>query len=278
MAPGSDIQEVDITPGVLMQCPSRPRWPLRALALVLACSTWSDARAERPPLINAGNLVRTPATRKVKPEPVVQAEATVDRTPPTVLSCDQPAGPWPSEEGTLLESPITERERNEVALQIGRCARSVHLVADPWTVLALYRLEAQLGVPDDLRGILGAIWCIEGGMRTRAAGGGPLRGDIDERGQALALGPFQGHGWLWRWCGLDEQAADDIYLAARCYWSRVADRHGALDGRCGKRGWRVAEALTANGRKYAPQGCQAVSGHVRELDAWRAWERRAKRR
>lgn len=246
-----------------------------------------ESRAESPPMIDVENLVRK---KKVVddqvPQMVVDAidrtlaaspEKNADRTPPPAPMCKQPTGPWPNEEGTLLEAPITELERNEVSLQISRCARSVHRVADPWRVLALYRLEAQLGVPDDMRGILGAIWCIEGGMRSEAASGGPIRGDHDERGYPMALGPFQGHGWLWNWCGLDADAADDLYLAARCYWSRVADRHQTLEGRCGKRGWRVAEALTANGPKYQHEGCKAESGHYKELAGWRLAERRMKR-
>lgn len=262
-----------------MQSPHRPGWPMRfavrfaSLAAVLATVGTAEARAERPPMIDTSNLKRTPDTRKILPAPEPEADTTVDRMPPVAPSCHWPSGPWPSEEGALLESPITVEERNEVALQIGRCSRSVHLIADPWRVLALYRLEEQLGVPDELRGIFGAIWCIEGAMRSQASAGGPIRGDLDERGRAMALGPFQGHGWLWKWCGLEVEAADDLYLAARCYWSRVADRHTALAGACGKKDWRVAEALTANGRKYAGQGCKALSGHVRELDAWRKFAR-----
>ena len=264
-----------------MQSPIRPGWPVRIVALVLASCAWSTALAESPPMIDTSNLGRGDTTRKPRPEPLrptpnsndTDAETTTDRSPPTALSCDLPTGPWPSEEGTLLENPITMEERNEVALQIAHCSRSVHLVADPWRVLALYRLEDQLGVPDELRGIFGAIWCIEGGMRSVSSSGGPIRGDLDERGRAMALGPFQGHAWLWQWCGLDPEAADDLFLAARCYWSRVADRHANLEGRCGKKGWVVAEALTANGRKYAPEACQAESGHVRELKSWRQWEK-----
>lgn len=253
-----------------------PQWPgshVRIAAFLIASCVWTAAHAESPPMIDTSNLKRSQVTNKPRPEPIPQADTTADRTPPTPISCDAPTGPWPSEEGALLESPITVEERNEVALQIARCSRTVHLVADPWRVLALYRLEEHLGVPDELRGIFGAIWCIEGGMRSQSASGGPIRGDLDERGRAMALGPFQGHGWLWQWCGLEAEAADDLYLAARCYWSRVADRHANLEGRCGKKDWVVAEALTANGRKYAPEACKAVSGHVRELTAWRQWEK-----
>lgn len=263
-----------------MQSPNRLGWPMRVAVFMLAPVAWlMVARAESPPMIDTSNLrVRTQTIDVPRPTPETPTADTTDRSPPPAPSCDLPTGPWPSEEGALLEAPITVDERNQVALQIARCSRSVHRVADPWRVLALYRLEKQLGVPDDLRGIFGAIWCIEGAMRSEASAGGPIRGDLDERGRAMALGPFQGHGWLWKWCGLDVEAADDLYQAARCYWSRVADRYAALAGRCGKKDWRVAEALTANGRKYAPEGCKAVSGHVRELDGWRQWERLSARK
>lgn len=245
--------------------------------LALSGLTAPTSRAERPPLINSDNLSRTRHIDLGRPQgaaPADTAAVSADDSPPPGPMCGEPTGPWPSEEATLLEAPITVEERNEVALQIGRCMRSVGRVADPWQVLALYRLEERLGVPDELRGILGAVWCIEGAMRSESVHGGPIRGDFDERGRAMALGPFQGHGWLWKWCGLDDAGADDLYLAARCYWSRVADRYQALQGRCGKKTWRVAEALTANGPKYAADGCAAQSGHYQELVGWRRWERR----
>jgi hypothetical protein len=183
--------------------------------------------------------------------------------------CKAPEGPWPNEIGSLLEETPTVAESQEVSLQITRCLRSVGAVADPFKVLALLRLERVLGVPEVARGILGAVWCVEGAMRDEAAKGGPIRGDLID-GEAQAYGPFQGHYWLWEWCGMRTAAADDLILAARCYWARVEDRYATIRGKCGHEDWRVAEALTANGPRYQHYGCKAESQHWRELRTWRS--------
>jgi hypothetical protein len=238
---------------------------LAAMTAMMGIATHDGAaRAESPPpnsppAIDMRSLERGP--RPPRPKPVARVERPA--------MCLPPEGPWPNEEGALLEAPPTPQESREVARQIARCLRSVGAVADPWKVLALWRLEAVLGVPHEARGILGATWCVEGAMRDEAPAGGPIRGDLLD-GEPLAYGPLQGHWWLWEWCGLRTSAADDLLVAARCYWARVEDRHARLAGRCGKDGWRVAEALTANGPKYQLYGCEAESAHWRELMTWRA--------
>ncbi len=242
---------------------------LFVLPLASAARAESPAPRSSPPAIDLRGLERKrPPSGDPGSTPATAPATTLTRAAPAAGMCLPPRGPWPDEEGVLLEGEPTPYERRVVERQIQRCMRSVELVADPWRVLALFRLEEQLAIPDEARGILGAIWCIESGMRTRASSGGPIRGDVTD-GQPHAIGPLQGHAWLWQWCGLVPDAADDLFQAARCYWSRVSDRHAQLGAACGKHGWRVAEALTANGRKYLPMGCKAESGHWLELESWR---------
>ena len=191
------------------------------------------------------------------------------REPRRLTPCRWPEpveGPAPTLLGVLLEDSPTEAERAQVEAQIGGCRRQVRQVADPWLVLAVLRYEDALGVPPEARGILGAVWCIEGAMRSQAASGGPLRGDV-RNGRAMAHGPAQLWPWHRAWCGLTELGADDLFAALGCYWQRVEDRRARADG-CAEP-WREAEALTANGPRYVAQGCAARSGHWREMEAWR---------
>ncbi len=240
----------------------------RALVLSIFLCT-SKSRAESPPPNDPPAIdTRSLARQLVSPRAEKPAPRKPDPTPSGGV-CKMPEGPWPNEVGTLLAEPPSVAESEEVTLQITRCLRSVGAVADPWNVLALVRLEKVLGVPEDARGILGAVWCVEGAMRDEAPTGGPIRGDLLD-GEAQAYGPFQGHYWLWEWCGLHTAAADDLLLAARCYWARVEDRYVTVKGQCGSDDWRVAEALTANGPRYQLYGCKAESQHWRELKTWRS--------
>lgn len=168
----------------------------------------------------------------------------------------------------LLSDPVTEYEETVVLSQIENCSRNVKRVADPYYILALLRLEADLGVPDEARGILGAVWCIESAMRLEAAVGGTIRGD-PRNGVRMAHGPFQLWPWMRNWCGLTQEGSDDLFVAATCYWQRVEDRYNvrAVDG-CSKQEnrWKYAEALTANGPKYRKIGCNnSESGHWRQM-------------
>jgi hypothetical protein len=175
--------------------------------------------------------------------------------PPVVLPVNLP----PSQLGVLIAEPPTDLERAEVERQIDRCSRDVRAVADPWLVLALWRLEADLGVPEAARGILGATWCWEAAMREK-----PRAGD---HGQSH--GPYQMQAWHWAWCGA-AGPSDDLLEAATCYWARVDDRFRARTAGCPERvRWRVAEALAANGPRYLPLGCAAESRHWQELVRWR---------
>jgi hypothetical protein len=215
-----------------------------------------SALAEPPPVI--APLQRRPIVES-SPRPVVHVEELGGM-------CEMPSGPSPTMLGVLLEQPVTEYERQVVEAQIDRCIRDVRRVADPWLVLGLYRYEGVLGVPEEARGILGAVWCIEAAMRIEAAGGGAIRGDI-RNGQAMAHGPVQMWPWMREWCGLTDAGVDDLWASMACYWRRVEDRIGKASA-CAEP-WRVAEALTANGMRYQHHGCKAESKHWRELKRWR---------
>lgn len=222
---------------------------------IVALMMWSDcrARAEPPPIIR--EMVSRPRpTAPTMPRPVMDGGV-----------CQWPEGPSPTLLGVLTEELPTETERQVVETQIARCKRDVVTVADPWLVLAVYRYESLLGVPDEARGILGAVWCIEAAMRTQSADGEAIRGDWQD-GRAMAHGPAQLWPWHRAWCGLSEAGADDVFASLGCYWQRVIDRH-AKASRCAD-AWRVAEALTANGPKYQHHGCKAESKHWVELMRW----------
>jgi hypothetical protein len=222
--------------------------------VILAHMPDCHALAEEPPLI--GDIKRKPVERQA---PAVVLEE------PTGGVCEMPEGPSPDLLGVLLEEPATEHERQEVETQVERCLRDVRQVADPWLVLGLYRYEEVLGVPDEARGILGAVWCVEAAMRSQAADGGAIRGDIRD-GRAMAHGPVQMWPWMREWCGLTDGGVDDLWASMACYWRRVEDRLGKAKG-CAEP-WRVAEALTANGPRYQSHGCKAESSHWRELMRW----------
>ena len=160
--------------------------------------------------------------------------------------------------------------------QIEKCSRSVRRVADPFMVLAVYRLEADLGVPDSARGILGAAWCWEAAMRTK-----PRAGD-----EGRSYGPFQMMGWFWNRCGLpmNDNVMYNLPVAATCYMSLV--QHFLDDGKC-PGDFARAQAMAANGKRYGAIGlgtaaafkdpakkqaayCSVRSKHWAELERWKA--------
>ena len=153
-------------------------------------------------------------------------------------------------------------ERQVIERQVSACSRQPGRKADVWGLLALYRLEEQLGVPEEARGILGAIYCVEAGAMA-----GERRGDWKD-GVARAHGPMQLWPSIRHWCGLDVRGADDLEGAAHCYWSRVVDRREVRALDCAE-SWRVGEALAANGPRYLAWGCSARSDHWRAMEAAR---------
>jgi hypothetical protein len=226
---------------------------LRVISALVVVGVCSASRAEPLPVI-ASVPSRVPVPKLQRLE--AMSDGLMCEGYPGVVDVDPIL---PSRLGVLLEEPVTERERIEVERQISRCARDVGAVADPWLVLALWRLEEELGVPEEARGILGATWCWESAMRRN-----PRSGDVGR-----SHGPLQMQDWFWSWCGGRGQT-QDLLDAATCFWSRVEDRYRAKAMRCQPHvRWRVAESLTANGPKYARFGCKAESAHWRELMRWR---------
>lgn len=168
---------------------------------------------------------------------------------------------------SLLQDPATELEERTVLAQITACPRGgVDRVADPFHVLALLRLESDLGVPEEASGILSAVWCIEAAMRLESYDGSDIRGD--PRGlKKMAHGPMQLWPRVRSLCGLTDGGADDLFASATCYWQRVAVRQESTSLKCKSNSWQVAEALVANAPKYAGSGCAAESAHWRVLNA-----------
>ncbi len=168
-------------------------------------------------------------------------------------------GPWPTHAAVLTMEPATPEESREVSLQLNSCARGRAKEADPLLILALLRLERDLGVPSGARGILGATWCWESALRPK-----PRVGD-----EGRSHGPFQMMGWFYAWCGLPavDHVMYNIPVSATCYWSRV--QHYLDDGKCPGNVAR-AEAMAANAMKYKHRGCKAKSRHFEELERWRS--------
>lgn len=200
---------------------------------------------------------------------VVHEEVKEYVPPPDGPMCgpDKPfLGPSPTHLGVLLQDPITEEEYKEVDTQIQRCYRGTANIVNhfkqrgpnPFYVLALYRLEGELGIPEEYRGILGATWCFEASFRSR-----PKAGD-----EGRSNGPFQMMGVWWAKCNLPmtDNVMYNIPVAARCYWSNVMEK--LEDGECPGNVFR-AEAMIANGGYYKTKGCSAVSEHGKELLIWR---------
>lgn len=181
--------------------------------------------------------------------------------------CSSPVGPFPDHLGLLMSEVPSPEESQIVSRQIDLCKRSVELTADPYLVLAVLRLEHQLGVPPEAQGILNSVWCIEASMRLEGRHGGPIRGDY-HNGVARAHGPAQLWAWHRNWCGLTEGGADDLVASLTCYWQRVVDRREKRALHCDD-SWRVGEALAANGPRYRKFGCKAKSGHWEEMEAWK---------
>lgn len=145
-------------------------------------------------------------------------------------------------------------ERETVERMLAKCSRASRR-SDPWAVLSLLRLERDMGAPP---GLLSAAACWETGYQS----GG--HGDWLD-GVARAKGMLQMHGWWVRYCGWSRDMRDDVEASARCYLRRVL--HYLGDGVCPGNVTR-AEAMAANGVRYAAWKCAAVSEHGRELARW----------
>jgi len=226
-------------------------WFVLVVGLGLLQRCTDSHASDVPPLIGEVRGVVRDVRRVLHDERPAAREAQ----PADALMCVAPL--------ELGADEITLDERRAIERQIDGCWRRPGRHADPWALLELLRLEDQLGVPDESRGILAAVWCVEGALRSDRV----LRGD-PRGGVAQAHGPMQLWPWHRAWCGLTKRGADDLVGAARCYWSRVVDRREARAIECSQ-SWRVGEALAANGPAYLPLGCEAESSHWRTMESMR---------
>jgi len=207
-----------------------------------------------PPIITP--ISRTPvhAERIVPDGPMCQAPDFSDLPPPTHL-------------GVLLQEPPTQSERALISGAKRACSGfrgDVSQSANPFLLLALVRLEDELGAPP---GLFVSTYCIEVSMRETSRSGGPHFGDY-RNGTPLASGPFQLHEGVWsKVCGGTSDAPHDILWAATCYWANVLRvlETGKVDHcRPGDR-LRVAEAAASNVRKYGLR-CNSASAHWRTME------------
>lgn len=166
----------------------------------------------------------------------------------------------------LVHEPATPEERARVEVVLDRCPRATREHIDPFDVLALVRLEAELGVPNDVRGLLPAVWCVESAFRPAER----LYGD-----HGLALGPAQFHEQLAKWCMGDYRVhgkdwRGDFVFSARCWVAHVARNVDRARSLCGPaKAWQVAEAAVANPARYGWR-CNAASAHWKLADTFRA--------
>lgn len=209
------------------------------MLFALLAALWSARASDVPPVIGEVRRLVVDVRRTLAGE---RRDTPREAQPRDGGKCTQP----------LAQDDIPERERVERV--IASCSRRPGRWADPWQVLLLLRLEADLGVPSAARGLFAAIVCVESAMRS-----GVHRGDW-RGGVARARGPFQLHFWGRALCGLTDAGFDDLDASARCYWSRVEARLGACDGSLA-----AAEALVASGRA----GCRPEgSAHWTEMKRW----------
>jgi len=166
----------------------------------------------------------------------------------------------------LVRDPASASERRRVDVVLDHCPGARRELIDPFEVLALVRLEDQLGVPPEAQGLLPAVWCIESAFR-------PAEKLYGDHGQAL--GPAQFHAPLARLCMGDYRVRGrdwrgDFVFSARCWIAMVVRNVARASERCGPaRAWQVAEAAVANPARYGWR-CHAASAHWQLAERFRA--------
>lgn len=166
--------------------------------------------------------------------------------------------------GLLLMEPASREEYAFIAAAQEVCRRWRGASADPFMLLALHRMEGDLGAPS---GLLVGAWCVEASFRSESSSGGPIMGD-----GGFAFGPLQLHRNIWEAdCGGDEADPHDLLWSAGCYWYRVtvAMEKARKVTRCREKDVAgVAEAAVANVGRYR-WDCSLRSAHWRVMDAIR---------
>lgn len=130
----------------------------------------------------------------------------------------------------------------------------------------LAEIEEAAGIPDNRRGILAAVWCIE--SRWTPAGTEPGRGD-----SGRAWGPMQMHPEHAVACGANPRAlnTDDdprlsLAFSGECWLKRVSALLPRAKQRCPEAAWDVAEAMVSS--PFYRWRCRARTSHVKLLEAW----------
>lgn len=138
--------------------------------------------------------------------------------------------------------------------------------ADGAALAELADIEVQTGVPENRRGILAAVWCVE----TAWAPVEPVR--VGDGGNAI--GPMQIHALHVPRCVAPDHDGSDprpgLLWSARCWLTRIAQilPKARVYCRSERQAWDVAEAMLSDPREYAWR-CDSRSLHVRLLEEWR---------
>lgn len=240
---------------------------LVATMVFLSCFLISYAALSEspPPVIRPFRHIESPLIRGTPPEPY--------KEPAPGPMCDDPNDGIepiaPDDLGLLLEGGPTGDEARTVERAIDGCTQTSRKVADPWMVLALLRIEEDMGLPT---GILAAIWCREASMRTVKPDGSPIRGDWHD-GVAHSMGPMQSQKWLRDFCGANIETMDKLIFAARCVASYALSILPKAEKLCHARAWAMAEAMAMNGPRYQwgkgrRDPCSVKSEHWLILESW----------
>lgn len=205
---------------------------------------------------------------------ILSAVPVIEWQPTTPQWCEAPVEEHlpPTLLGVLLEPPPTQVESEAVDIVLSTCPNGK---PDPWVVLAILRLERNLDVPPEHRGILVATACVESGFATREG----LHGDSGH-----ALGMTQLHEPLAAWCidgdvsrtprqwyeamtwqGVDWR--DNWLFSVMCYLMHIERNLATATKKCGEEAaWRVSESMVASpARKWR---CTAQSAHWTLMETW----------
>jgi|GEM_PF-2680563 len=241
-------------------------------AIVTLGTSPASASSEPPPLIGEMRRPRLPVlAMPVDAAPAASAVADGPMCQPADPNFHDPDPILPDLMGVLLQAPASESEQRFVDRALTACEGlrgPVRLVADPFQVLALARLEVDLGVPESARGILVAAWCVETSMKARPGKGKQFLGDFRD-GIALASGSFQLHENVWAiTCNGTRNSPHDLLFAAGCWWSQVLktqEKARRVSGCAEADMLRVAEAAASNVLRYGWR-CNSKSAHWQMLD------------
>lgn len=236
-----------------------------------ACAFVCTARSS-PPVIGEVKRFTQP-----QPEPhpalreITSVQPLVRSQPGDGPMCQVPIPePYlPTKMELLLEEPATELEEKKIEYAITACAAlrgPVEKVANPFTLLALFRFEEDLGAPS---GLLVAAMCVESAMKPKGRYAGRHLGDWKD-GVARASGPLQLHENVWgTTCGGNANSPHDLLWAAGCYWTEVGrvGRKAEKMAKCKpEQMLRVSEAAAANIRRYGWR-CDSKSAHWGMMEA-----------